>query len=310
MQYAAGNDQEAILEAVAQLLEQYAGAERAIQLFDKQAYDTELDAALEDGGFAAVASAEETGFLEAALISESISQAAGTVAYANGALVAPGVTGGTLRGPVALCRADAETPVRFGAQARSLLVLDGEGARVVELGAGDAEPVASTFGYPMGRISREVRGRGDAIGPGSGERLLAFWRVALAVEAVGAMQAALDVSVTYLKDRRQFGRAIASFQAVQHRLAACAVRIEGSRWLAREAAWHAPDPELSASAAAYTLAAATDVASETHQLQGAIGFTKEHDLHVWTMRLQALRLEVRGVAAHRRAVAATRWNAA
>jgi hypothetical protein len=42
----------------------------------------------------------------------------------------------------------------------------------------------------------------------------------------------------------------------------------------------------------------------------AMGFTREHDLHVWSMRLQALRLEAGGASAHRRAVAASRWNAA
>jgi hypothetical protein len=46
---------------------------------------------------------------------------------------------------------------------------------------------------------------------------------------------------------------------------------------------------------------------ETHQLSGAIGYTREHDLHVWSMRLQALRLELAGAAAQRRAVAESRW---
>ncbi len=58
-----------------------------------------------------------------------------------------------------------------------------------------------------------------------------------------------------------------------------------------------------ASAAAHATAAANQVFGETHQLTGAMGFTREHDLHVWSMRLQALRLEAGGVGGHRRAVA-------
>ena len=110
-----------------------------------------------------------------------------------------------------------------------------------------------------------------------------------------------------MKRRRQFGRAIGSFQAVQHRLAQCAVHVEGSRWLVYEAAsQNAPD-EATAAAAAHAAAAANLVFSDTHQFTGAMGFTREHDLHVWSMRLQVLRLEAGGAAAHRRAVAEARW---
>ena len=134
-----------------------------------------------------------------------------------------------------------------------------------------------------------------------------WWRVALAAEAAGTMGAALHVTVEYLKERRQFGRALGAFQAVQHRLAECAVLVEGARWLAFEAAWHGAPGEASAIAAASATAAAGRVFHETHQLSGAIGFTREHDLHVWSMRLQALRLELRGVRGHRRAIAEARW---
>ena len=149
--------------------------------------------------------------------------------------------------------------------------------------------------------------RGDALGPGSGMRLANLWRVALAAEAVGAMRAALAITVEYAKRRRQFGRAIGSFQAVQHRLAECFVWAEGARWLALEAAWAGAPAEAAATAAAHALAAAGRVFDETHQLSGAMGYTREHDLHVFSMRLPALRLELGGVAAQRRAVAEARW---
>ncbi|MDJ0868092.1 MAG: acyl-CoA dehydrogenase family protein, partial [Myxococcota bacterium] len=124
----------------------------------------------------------------------------------------------------------------------------------------------------------------------------------------GAMGAALDVTLDYVQKRRQFGRAIGSFQAVQHRLGECAVWLHGARWLTLEAAAHGAPAAETTVAAAQALSAAQRVFAETHQLSGAMGFTHEHDLHVWTMRLPALWLELGGVAAHRRAVAQERWT--
>jgi alkylation response protein AidB-like acyl-CoA dehydrogenase len=124
------------------------------------------------------------------------------------------------------------------------------------------------------------------------------------------MSSALAQTVAYLKERRQFGRTIASFQAVQHRLADCAVRVEGSRWLVYEAAYQRAPEEATACAAAYALESARQIFRETHQLSGAIGFTREHDLHVWSMRLHALGSELSGVTGHRRALASARWGIA
>jgi alkylation response protein AidB-like acyl-CoA dehydrogenase len=317
--YEHNDEQRAILEGVAALLTRHAGPARAIALASQDAnghggdYDRPLDEALHAAGFSDIASRPDTGPLEAALVAEAVSRAGGVVAFATEALVVPGVLGTTrdLTGPVALLDASQPGPVRFGVHARSLLSLhaDRDEARLTPLTAGDVTPVRSNFGYPMGRVTADL-GWGESLGAGSGERLRAWWRVALAVEAVGAMGAALDLTVAYLKERKQFGHAIASFQAVQHRLANCAIALDGSRWLTFEAAYKGAPEELATSAAAYTLQAAGQLFSETHQLSGAIGFTHEHDLHVWSMRLQALRLELGGVSGHRRAVAAARWGIA
>ena len=311
MDYELNDDQRAILEGVEALLARYAGPARAIELTAKGEYDHALCDALREAGFSDVARGDDTGPLEAALVAEAVSRSGGVVAFGASALVVPGVVPDLreLPGPVALMDAAVSGPVRFAVHARSLLSLHGEEARVTQLGAGDATPVRSTFGYPMGRIELDPA-RGESLGPGSGQRLRAWWRVALAVEAVGAMTAALSHTVAYLKERRQFGRAIASFQAVQHRLANCAIALEGSRWLTFEAAYKGASEDLAASAAAHALNAAGQLFSETHQLSGAIGFTHEHDLHVWSMRLQVLRLELGGVSGHRRAVAAARWGIA
>jgi alkylation response protein AidB-like acyl-CoA dehydrogenase len=303
------DDQREILGAVESLLTRHAGPARAIELARKADYDFALDAALAEAGFDAAMDPESNeGALEATLIVEAVARAAGVTSLAACALVAPAVIGRALPGPIALGSGDASAPVRFGAHARTLLWLDGESARFASLEAGDAEAVASNFGYPLGRIVPEVLDRSESLGPRSGERLRNWWRLAIAAEAVGAMSAALDQTVAYLKERRQFGRSIASFQAVQHRLADCAVRVEGSRWLVYEAAYqHAPE-EGSACAAAHALESARQVVRETHQLSGAIGFTREHDLHVWSMRVHALGSELSGAGGHRRALAAARWG--
>jgi len=303
------DDQRAILDAVEALLTRHAGPKRAALVRQHGGYDEALHQALAEGGFTTIARQEGMGLLEAALIAERVSRHAGVVPFAAQALVAAGLTSEEITGPVALAFDwDVGEPVRFLAQARTLVFGDDDGVKLVTPEPIDVEPVASDFGYPMGRLRAGFTARGRPLGGGAQARLSSLWNLAIAVEATGAMDAALQVTVDYLKVRKQFGRTIGSFQAVQHRLAGCKVLVEGSRWLAYEAAYKNADPEASATAATYASAAAAQVARETHQLSGAIGFTREYDLHVWTLRLQALTLELGGISGHRRVLAALRWN--
>jgi alkylation response protein AidB-like acyl-CoA dehydrogenase len=304
--FAPSPEQAAIVEAVERLLASAVGPGRAAELARGQRWDEALERALADAGF--LDTALETGPLEAALVVEAVARAGGAVAIGAGALVAPLLAGRRLPGPVALAHAPGREPTRFADRARTLLLCEGDAARIVAVEPGDFALVRSGFGYPLGRLVRDLGARGERLAPGSGERLLAWWRVALAAEALGAMQAALDTTVAHVKQRRQFGRAIGSFQAVQHRLAHCAVLVEGSRWLVYEAAQRGAPAEAAATAAAHALGAAGTLFAETHQLSGAMGFTREHALHVWSMRLVALRLEAGGPAAHRRAAAEARWR--
>jgi len=308
--FEATDDQRAILESVEALLARHAGPERAASLAAKGEYDVKLESALGEAGFLDLAGAEGAGPLEAALLVEAASRHAAVVAVGARALVAPAVAPDrALAGPIALARADGDVPVRHAAHARSLLVVDGDAARLVALAPGAAAPVRTSFGFPMGRVPADVRAGGESLGPGSGARCLRWWRVALAAETAGTLRAALDTTLDYVKRRHQFGRAIGSFQGVQHRLAHAAVQVEGVAWLAREAADLGASEETAAVAAAHAAATAKRVFDETHQFTGAMGFTREHALHAWSMRLQALRLELGGVAAHRRTVAAARGRA-
>ena len=300
-------EQASVMEAVDVLLQRHAGPARAIELQASGGYDYELEDALAEAGFLDLGRA--MGLLEGALLVERVAYRAGTVALAARVLV--GAQFGDVAvgpGPVAVTSLDHTGPVRFSSEARTLWVDGGEEAYRVEVPQGAAEPVRSNFGFPMGRLPAEVLRAGQSMGAGSGAALREAWRLGLAAETVGAMDAALMQTVEYLKARRQFGRTIGSFQAVQHRLAECAIEVEASRWLVREAAGVADRREAVCVAAAFALAAAGRVFAETHQLSGAIGFTREHDLHVWSMRLHALRQELGGVQGHREAIVHERWR--
>lgn len=114
-------------------------------------------------------------------------------------------------------------------------------------------------------------------------------RVALAAEHVGMIEAMLDLTRTYLGQREQFGRPLASFQAIKHRLADVLVDLERARSAARYAAAVVDqDPASAGLPAAVAAAVATEavirVAHETVQLHGGIGFTWEHPAHYYLRR--------------------------
>ncbi|MCY0936090.1 acyl-CoA dehydrogenase family protein [Streptomyces sp. H34-S4] len=106
----------------------------------------------------------------------------------------------------------------------------------------------------------------------------------LAAEAVGAAGQALARTVEYVQQREQFGQAIGSFQAVKHRLADLYVQVQAARSAAYYAAW---DPEQGGLALAQALEALRITAGEAIQLHGGIGFTWEHDAHLYFKRAAA-----------------------
>ncbi|MGV0838010.1 acyl-CoA dehydrogenase family protein [Mycolicibacterium thermoresistibile] len=130
-------------------------------------------------------------------------------------------------------------------------------------------------------------------GPGDAEqvitRALQVGSALLAVEQVGAAQHLLDLSVDYATSRLQFGRPIGSFQAVKHRLANMLVDLEHARSTAYHAVWAlvdgSDDPAVAASIAQATCSAAfSTIAADTIQVHGGIGFTWEHQAHLYYKR--------------------------
>jgi len=124
------------------------------------------------------------------------------------------------------------------------------------------------------------------------ERTLRLAAVALAAEQVGAAQKCLEMSVEYAKLRMQFGRPIGSFQAIKHKCADMLLEVESARSAAYYAAWAAADgsdalPLLASLAKACCSDAFANAATENIQIHGGIGFTWEHDAHLYYRRAKS-----------------------
>jgi alkylation response protein AidB-like acyl-CoA dehydrogenase len=146
---------------------------------------------------------------------------------------------------------------------------------------------------------------------GATEAARAFDRGAAGTAALlnGIAQHLLDATVAYVKERTQFGRPIGSFQAVKHKLAETLLVVETSKaasWYAAYAlARGAEDASEAASIAkAYASDAEHKANMESLQLHGGIGFTWEHDLHLWLKRGEALERAYGSAREHRRRLAA------
>ena len=138
---------------------------------------------------------------------------------------------------------------------------------------------------------------GDVVGEvGNGWNLLSQiidrGKVMLAGEMMGGAQKVLEMTVDYAKVRVQFGRPIGSFQAVQHKCANMMIDVEGAKSATYYASWAVSNDVAEASlAAALAKAAASDsfrrVSAEGVQLHGGIGFTWDHDMHLYFKRAKS-----------------------
>ncbi|MER7546587.1 acyl-CoA dehydrogenase family protein [Actinomadura sp.] len=146
-------------------------------------------------------------------------------------------------------------------------------------------------------------------GEDAARRALDVAAVALAAEQLGGAQQTLDMTVEYAKVRHQFGRPIGSFQAVKHRCADMFVLVESARSAVLHAAGVADErpgelPAAAALAKAYCSDAYFRTAGEAIQLHGGIGFTWEHDAHLYFKRAQGSRQLFGPPALHRERLAA------
>jgi alkylation response protein AidB-like acyl-CoA dehydrogenase len=111
--------------------------------------------------------------------------------------------------------------------------------------------------------------------------------VVLAAEQLGGAQAALDLTVDYVRSRHQFGRAVGSFQAVKHRCADMLGQVEWARTAVARAVEAGAGAEAAAVAKAWCSEAFVRVSADAVHLHGGIGFTWEHDAHLYFRRARA-----------------------
>jgi alkylation response protein AidB-like acyl-CoA dehydrogenase len=148
--------------------------------------------------------------------------------------------------------------------------------------------------------------------PGAGraalEHTLDVAAIALAAEQLGGAQRALDMAVGYAKVRQQFGRAIGSFQAIKHRCADLLLEVESLRSAVGYAAAAVAEgsgevPVLASLVKAYASEVYSRVAAENIQIHGGIGFTWEHDAHLYLKRAKASELFLGDGSYHRERLA-------
>ncbi|MBM3660696.1 MAG: acyl-CoA dehydrogenase [Actinobacteria bacterium] len=176
-----------------------------------------------------------------------------------------------------------------GATATDLLVVADDGAAVVPLAACAVSAVEGVD--PIGgwhRVRGVVTGAAPVpVGADRWEAAVAAGRRALGHQIAGNGRAVLDLARTHALDRVQFGRPIASFQAVRHRLAETLVAIEGLE-ATLGAAWDDGTPITSALAKAAAGRTARTVATHCQQVLAGIGFTTDHPYHLYLKRAMVL----------------------
>lgn len=309
MDYSLNEDQTALVSAVQAIVRDRAELPQAARL-SFHYFDAELQQLLSDGGF--LDAGREMGMLEAALVAFEVARIPAVVEVAASALVAPAVlVGEQLPGPVAIVAADQLGKAhRNLSVARTALLISDDDVVVVPVSEGDVEAVDTIYGYPYGRFTATPNlAACRRLGTAAAQAARQWWRVAIAVEMAGAAQSAVDFTIDYVKERQVFGRAVGSFQAVQHRLVQCHQIARGIYFLALRAAWSgtAQDANL---AACYAQQHVQKLMFDLHQFNGAMGVTTEHLLHFWTYRLRALQAEAGGSYGAALDIAEEYWGSA
>jgi alkylation response protein AidB-like acyl-CoA dehydrogenase len=297
--FAFSEEQEQLRREARTFLSDRYPAERVAELADSsEGWDPASWAELAGLGWIGVSVPEEAGgaglgFLEEAVLFEELGRALYPGPYfSTVALALPELPAGLQRAVVAgearwSASLDGSLVPDLGLVDRVLVV---RGGKLVAVPAeGDTlETMDST--RRLGRLAEG--GDAEEIGDASAvERMRTRAFAALALEAVGMSQRALELSVEHAKTREQFGKPIGIYQAVSHKLADSYALTELARSLAYWAAWCVAEdddeaPVAAASAKAYAGDVAVRVCEYSIQAHGGIGFTWEHALHRYYKRAQ------------------------
>lgn len=311
-------DQKEIKDVARELLNARSPFVKVRQAAETQAYDPDLWSELVALGWPGIAVAEDhggqgLGAVELSVLLEELGYACAATpllatAAAASVIQAAGTDEQRARWLPSLASGDATAGVGTrelaadALDAAVIVLLDGDDAVLVDRSAADVTPLTTIDGT---RRYGAVQADGEPLRAGAAGRVL----TALAAEVVGVSQRALDMTVEYVKDRKQFGVPVGSFQAVAHRCAQMLLATESARSAAYFAAWAADaDQERLGEGAALAAAAAADggreVTASAIQAHGGIGFTWEADVHWLYKRAQLDAALLGGARRHRAALAA------
>jgi len=297
-------DQRTIKATARELLASRSPFARVRAAAEEGRYDEPLWRELCELGWPGIAIAEEhggqgLGSVELAVLLEELGYAVAAVPLLGSTLAAlaiehagddaqrarwlPGLASGELSGAFG----GARDLIADAVEASVIVVVEQGAPRVIAREDADVEPVEAID--PTRRYAR-VSGDGPALDGDVGSAL-GRAGAAVAAELVGVCQRALDMTVAYVSERKQFGVPVGSFQAVAHRCAEMLLLTEGARSTAYFAAWAAgaaPErlPEAVGLACAAAADAGVEVTGSAIQAHGGIGFTWEADVHWLFKRAQ------------------------
>ena len=322
MDFDLSSDQYALRDAARDLLDARASTERVRKVLGSDAgYDAELWREMAAQGWLALDLDESAGglglgFVEVVVLAEEVGRHVAPAPFL-GSVLARHALAERSDWVGRLSTGEAVAAVAFG----DALVVDAPIADVlIDVGADavtayeltDKPAAASTMDQTRtsAAVDRSALGAGDRLGGADLARdLLDRGATAFAAELLGAAARMLEVTVDYAKVREQFGRPIGSFQAVKHRCADMLVDVEGMRSAVWYAAWAidagTDDRSLAASTAkSWASDAGMRVMNSALQVHGGIGFTWEHDLHLYLKRAHLDSLTFGDASWHRERIAA------
>jgi alkylation response protein AidB-like acyl-CoA dehydrogenase len=329
MDFGFTDDQREIQRTARDLLAGRASAAHVREHAEARTTDEVLWKELSELGWPGIAVSEEyggqgLGQIELSILCEELGRALAPVPFLGSAMAAsviehggsrelcerwlPGLASGELVGALG-ASVDGSAELVIGAPDAQVIVLVEADGSARALAAEDAEltPIDSIDPTRSAARVSVPDGAGEALGDacaGLGRAL-----VSVSSELVGVCDRALSMTVEYVKDRKQFGVPVGSYQAVSHRCAQMLLDTEQARSTAAFAAWTADaDPERLAEASAMAKAAASDAGREVTaaaiQMHGGIGFTWEADVHWLFKRAQLDAALLAGAERHRAQIAA------
>lgn len=152
------------------------------------------------------------------------------------------------------------------------------------------------YAVTFDEVAVPAESRLGAAGAGWGiwERAMASGAILAAAQAVGGAEHALEITAEYARNRRQFGKALAEFQAISHYLADARTNLDGARILVHQAAWaHSTGRDanrLAPMAKLYACRVFRDITAMAQQVFGGVGFTVDYDIQLYFRRAKQLQL--------------------